>query len=519
MALAASLVLPGFGFEAATYQTETGKKVPVAANQVLVRIRPALSPAANAQALARFGVQPQSRINEIGVEVWPVPRGDTIESFVRRLKNDPDIEFAEPNAIAHAFFSPDDPDFLLGHQYYLNNNPATENGVINIQPAWDLTTGNPLVVVAVVDTGVLILHPDLNGKITPQQARMENILYPGDCNAPGNECASGDANDNNDPYYHGTHVAGVIAAATNNGLQIAGVAPECKIMPVKVLTAEGAGTFVAIANGIIFAVNNGAKVINMSLGGPFNSGTLTEAVKYALVHDVVVVAASGNCGGMIPCPCGSVMYPAAIDGVMAVGATNELDQIADFSCPGPQLHLTAPGVGILSLSNGVPTPLSGTSLASPMVAGVAGLIRSLDSTIPSRDVIRYIDFNADDLGPPRFDPQFGFGRLNAGHALQAAQARSKFVSNPGDPGESFPYPNPFNPTEGFSVTFSIPEDLGSEDIKIDVFNLLGERIKTLNGTNEWNGRNEDGNFIASGLYFYHLHTAKGSKKGKLTVIK
>ncbi len=506
-------------------QGANGEKIPIVPNQVLVRYKNKISATTRLQSLTRLGAQTKRPIQKLNVDVVSIPAGQTVESFIETLKSDPDIAYAEPNAIAHIVYSPNDPFYTNSpyRQYHLKDGQAGGNGLINIQEAWDLTTGDAGVVVAVLDTGAAQTHPDLVGKLV-DGVRMENDMDgDGVCTGLYDQCAGSNPEDDNYPdnTYHGTFVSGLIAANTDNGQYIAGVAPLCKIMPVKVMTWAGGGTHSAIAEGIIYAVDHGAKVINMSLGSVYDSSVLDDAVKYAVDNDVVVVAASGNCGciNCPPCPCG-VMYPAAIDRVIAVGATDISDTIADFSCKGGNLDLVAPGVEMFSIISGPSTATgAGTSFAAPLVSGVAALIRSLDSSLSAFDVGRYLVFSADDLGSANFDSVYGFGRVNAGHALQAAQAKSPFISSTADPGETFPCPNPFQPTTGNTVRFSLPESLGSENIEIQIFNLLGHKVKTISGTNVWDGRNDDGNTIAAGFYFYYAKTSAGSKKGKLTVIK
>jgi subtilisin family serine protease len=286
-------------------------------------------------------------------------------------------------------------------------------------------------------------------------------------------------------------------------------------MGVKVLTSAGYGSAESIAAGIIFAADHGASIINMSLGSATNSGTIAAAVDYAIRKNVVVVAASGN--SLTP-PC-SVNYPAALNKVIAVGATDSSDALASFSCTGPELDLVAPGKSILSTTLGGTSSLDGTSFASPIVAGVAALMRSVNTTMSVSDLTRALDFTTTDLGGSGFDNNFGFGKVNAYAAVVAAQNATKFTSNPGFSDKTFPYPNPFNVNQSAKVIIALPASLGSSGIKIDIRTVAGVTVKTLNGTNEWDGKNDDGNIVASGLYYYFAQTSQGEVKGKLTVIK
>ena len=201
----------------------------------------------------------------------------------------------------------------------------TAGADIKATPAWDAAKGDPEVVIAILDSGVDRTHPDLAAKVI----------------SPGRDFANDD-NDATDDNWHGTHVAGIAAADSNNAEGIAGVAWNCKILPVKVAGADGTGFYSWIIDGIIWAADQGAEVINLSMGGDFDDPFLEDACKYAFDHGVVVVASAGNDFG------GPVLYPAAYDNyVLAVAATDYNDQAADFSNSGPQVDVAAPGVYIL----------------------------------------------------------------------------------------------------------------------------------------------------------------------------
>jgi thermitase len=495
-------------------------------NQILVRYKSDQVSSARAS-ISAAGFRSKQRIPKLNVDVIPVPAGQSVDTMLAQIRKNPGVEYAEQNGVMHAFDTPNDP--LFSSQY------ALQSDKLNMPQAWDVTTGVPSVVIAVCDTGITLTHPDLVNNLWTNPSPSGNaglhgtrteIDFNGDGDCSGSsttdgaeQCAGPDPTDDDihpTPEYHGTRVSGIIAATTNNALQIAGIARDCRLMGVKVLNSSGSGTFDSIADGIIFAADHGASVINMSLGGSSNSDTLTAAVNYAISKNVVVVAAAGN-GSDNTC---AVNYPAAIPPVIAVGATDENDALAFFSCTGPQVDLVAPGVNILSTVAPAGTDTDdGTSFASPMVAGVAALVRSLNPNMSVGDVTRYIDFEADDLGTPGFDNNFGFGRLNAFKTLTAVHGNTPINTNPLDNGSSFPYPNPYNPTTGTRLLISLPQSMGSQDLKITIRDLAGTKVKELSGTNAWDGRNDDGNFVASGMYFYYASTSAGHVKGKLTVLK
>jgi len=275
-----------------------------------------------------------------------LPPGSNLQEALAEFQRQPFVEYAEPNYIYQALWVPNDPEYQ--YQWALPKIAAPQ--------AWDLTRGSPQVIIAVLDTGVNYNHPDLSGK----------VLTDRDYDFVNND---EDAMDDNG---HGTHVAGIAAAATNNNQGIAGVCPECKILPVKVLDATGSGSDSSVASGIAYAVQHGAKVINLSLGGPVCSKTLANAINAAFEHGVLIVAASGNSFNKT-----ALYYPAALSRVLSVGATDSEDRETRYSNRSPDLDILAPGDSILSTMWSSYGYLSGTSMAAPHVAAAAGLLWSL----------------------------------------------------------------------------------------------------------------------------------------------
>lgn len=523
----------------ARVQSNSGQTAEAAAGRVLVKYKEVRGAQGRAQVSGRHGGAVQDSIAKLGVDVVKIPAGQSLESFLAQLRADPNVEYAEPDMIVRSL-GPNDPQF--GSQYYLPLVKAT--GTTSGTFAWDITTGTPSVVVAVIDTGITLAHPDIVNRlwVNPSTTATSGLHgatmaidwnEDGDCtdNDPSvglDQCAGPTPNDNNNrdgncnlsEIYHGTHVAGLIAAEANNATNIAGLAPNTRVMAVKALNNCGIGLFSAIANAIVYAADNGADVINMSLGasGTFSDQTVNNAVNYALNRNVVVVAASGNDGVNL------VDYPASIDRVVAVGATDSNDALAGFSNTGTKLDLVAPGVSVLSLSTGTSatSTLSGTSFATPLVAAAAALIRTVRPDLSPDRVTQYLDFFADDRGPAGYDTSYGFGRLNVYASVYAALNNLTPLTNPADRAKTFPYPNPFNPAvAGAQVTFSIPAGIATtlSDLKIEVFDISGQKIKSLSGTNTWDGKNDDGNPLATGLYYYFVKTSRGDATGKLTVLK
>ncbi|WP_025693346.1 S8 family peptidase [Paenibacillus zanthoxyli] len=275
---------------------------------------------------------------------------------------------------------------------YQWNLPAIETG-----RGWNLSEGSNNVTVAVVDTGVQADHPDLRGQLLSGYNAITSGAKPAD------------------DVGHGTHVCGIIGALVNNSEGVAGISWYNKILPVKVLDKTGAGTTYSVAEGIIWAADHGAKVINLSLGNYADSQFLHDAVKYAYDRDVVLVSAAGNDNTERP------GYPAAYPEVLAVAATNASGDKASFSNYGDYVDVTAPGESIASTYPGSQyAALSGTSMASPHAAALAGLVRSLNPDLTNKEVMDLMTKNTVDLGSPGHDKYFGWGQLDIYKTLQAA---------------------------------------------------------------------------------------------------
>lgn len=314
------------------------------------------------------------------------------DNMLSAARSAADVIFAEADGIANAAFSPNDPDFYSTSLVYAPQR-------INADKAWDFTLGSLDITVAILDTGVNYNHPEFAGRIV---AGYDFI------------------NDDNDPMDdngHGTHVAGTAAAGTNNGIGNVGICGNCSLMPVKILSNTGSGLWSQVAAGVIFATDNGANVINLSLGGYSASSTLQAAVEYAQDHGVIVVAAAGNDHRNDP------FYPAAFQDVIGVSATNSSDQVWSLSNYGDYVDVAAPGVIIYNtyhdLSNyyGGYAFYSGTSMAAPHVTGLVGLILSQAPARTLADVMQILTSSGDDLGAAGYDIYYGNGRIDAFAAL------------------------------------------------------------------------------------------------------
>ncbi|MGG2954848.1 S8 family peptidase [Geobacillus stearothermophilus] len=305
------------------------------------------------------------------------------------------VEYCEPNYIymqndlSRPVETPND-SFYARYQWNL---PA-----IHTEAGWTLSRGKQTVPVAIIDSGVDLTHPDLIRRLGPGY----NVLA--DDRSP------------NDENGHGTHVAGIIASQPNNDEGVAGITWFNPIMAVKALNADGYGTSIDVAKGIRWAVDHGAKVINLSLGNYQPSSVLEEAIRYADAHDVVLVAASGNDSTSQP------SFPAAYPEVISVGAVDPDLSYALYSNYGEYIDVVAPGTNIASTFAGHQyAALSGTSMAAPHVAALAALIRSVNPRLSNDEVRSIILESADDLGERGKDPYYGYGLINVYRALELAK--------------------------------------------------------------------------------------------------
>lgn len=345
--------------------------------------------------VSRISAKEISEIPRIDVAVLEVK--DAVET-IRNLRNER-IDYVEIDAVATALTN----DTLYSNQWAL---PKISWDKLDAS-ASAYNPSTPSAEIAVVDTGVDYTHPDLSGKVDTES----------DWDFVNNDDNAMDDN------LHGTHVAGIAAAATNNSTGIGGVSINtAKILPVKVLNQSGSGYYSWIASGIIYAVDHGARVINLSLGGSVRSTTLEQAVNYAWNKGAVVVAAAGNSNNS------SKTYPGAYDNAMAVWASDQNDAKASFSSYGRWVDIGAPGVSILSTIPFIKDTKdgsqdsyylgSGTSMATPHVAGLAGLIISQNPGWSASQVRNKIESTAD----PGIDKWFqrgylGKGRINVLRAL------------------------------------------------------------------------------------------------------
>ena len=419
-----------------------------------VLVKAAANAAENAvqAALNAAGAREVGRVPQIGVRILQVP-AQAEARVIAALSNNPNFEFAEPDYIANVILTPNDP-YYAAYQWHLPK--------VDAPTAWDTTTGSASVTIAVVDSGVQANHPDLAGRVLA-----------------GYDFVNNDA-DASDDYGHGTGVAGVAAATGNDAIGTAGAAWNVAILPVKTMNSSGSGAYSAIASGITYSADRGAKIINLSLGGTLSSTTLKSAVSYAWNKGSVLIAAAGNNGSS------TAVYPAAYPNVVAVSATTPSDTLASFSSYGSFVDLSAPGQDITMpwINSGYVT-ISGTSFSSPLTAGVAALALSRNPALSNAQIASLLTANTDDIGAVGYDTFFGAGRLNAAKVVAAAApvidtiAPVTAVTNPRN-GSSI------SSSRSVSVTVASSDNIGVTRAEIYINDRLTASSTSGNFTFNWN---------------------------------
>ena len=386
------ILAPGSKAELATQPgvDDDPEGAPYVAGELLVAYEPGTSDEAEEMVVRQSGARTLKDLpGEVRLVSFPAIRREASEAARERalaralgyLAHRAGVVAADYNYLREPFFMPNDPK--LANQWGL---ASTRFG-----GAWNDAKGDGAKV-AIVDSGVYSEHPDI-GRIVAQRDFVE-----GDAVA-------------DDDYGHGTHVTGIAGALTDNGKGVAGGCFGCGLIIGKVMGFGGFTTDSRIVEGIDWSVNQGADVVNLSLGGPADSSVLRTAVNRAHGQGAVLVAAAGNDGVSEP------RYPAAYSKVIAVSAIGTEDRLASFSGRGRWVDLAAPGTDIISTSNsGGYDRQSGTSMAAPFVSGLAGLLASQGMSADS--VRQGMQATAEDLGPAGQDPRYGHGRIDAANAVR-----------------------------------------------------------------------------------------------------
>jgi subtilisin family serine protease len=418
------------------------------------------------QTLSRFSVHEAHRLFRGASEptmqrTFRLRAGGDVDGLIAALGALPEVEYAEPNYVAHSVLTPNDPYFATSGAWGQSFRDLWGLQNINAPTAWNTTQGSG-VVVAVVDTGIDYNHPDIAANVWQNPGEVGLDAQGHDKRTNGiDDDNNGQVddwrgynfayltNDPNDDFGHGTHVAGTIAAIANNGIGIVGVAPQAKVMAVKGLDGSGSGTFAELANAVHYAAFNGARVINASWGALTNaqSQTLLDAIAYA--HDTkgaVFVASAGNDASDVGTQ-GNGFFPASARNAITVSAFTHLDALAYFSNFGEKIDVAAPGGGdtdptgaifdpqysVLSLLaqnananisqngqldiGGSYLRIAGTSMAAPHVSGAAALLFAKFPSWSPEQVRQALRKGATDVGPPGFDFNSGYGRIDAAASL------------------------------------------------------------------------------------------------------
>ncbi len=362
--------------------------------EILVRYRAGVAEGVLVAAAQDAGLVHLASLPEAGLLRLGVAPGKEAEAIQRLLAN-PLVEYVGPNYLAFATADPNDPFW-----------PRQWNMVrVGMPQVWGEVLANPGLILAVLDSGVALQHPDLAPSLVP------GYDFVGDDTEPA------------DDFGHGTHVAGIAAAVTNNGVGVAGVAGGARLMPLKVLNANGAGTYFAIIQAIYYARDRGARILNLSLGGKADDPNLRAAVQMARSAGILVVASAGNDNGPL-------LYPAAYPEVLAVAATDASDQRAGYSNYGTGVDLAAPGgTSLQGVYSTLPSAgygwKYGTSMAAPHVSGAAALIWSVAPGLSVEQVERVLLETCAKVGgipyPNGRNEHLGYGRLDVPAAVRRAR--------------------------------------------------------------------------------------------------
>jgi len=389
-------------------------------SELLLRFKPGVSQLRKDGVLSSLALEAVDEIPQIGVLAVSVPQ-DALFHVQSALSHNPMVDFVEENRQIPPSVIPNDPYF--GSEWHLTQ--------ISAPQAWDVSTGNAKAVIAVLDSGVDPNHPDLASKLLPGYNFNDN-------------------NDNTtDVYGHGTMVAGIAAAVTNNSRGVSAIAWQNSILPIRVTDTDGYTTYSLLAKGLTYAADKGAKTATMSFR-IFGGSAFSSAAKYFMDKGGLAVAAGGNTGTNQSDPDNPY--------ILSVSATTNTDSLAAFSTYGPFIDLSAPGVSIWSTTRGGGYGSgSGTSFSTPLTAGVASLIFSANPTLTPYQVEQIMESTAVDLGTPGYDIYYGWGRIDAARALSAATG----ITSPKD--DTPPTAMIASPSDGSKVSGGITVSVNASD--------------------------------------------------------
>lgn len=449
--------------------------------------------------------------------------GQNVEKIAEELSKSSEVEYAEPLYKVELLDTPNDTNY--SDQTYLTRT--------NITDLWDVAA-NSDIVVAIVDTGVDYTHDDLLDSISQNEFEIANNGIDDDNNGYiddrfgynfyGMSSGSGDP-DPIDEQSHGTHLAGIIAAQTNNRLGIAGINPNAKILPVRFLDADGSGNQLDAAYAIYYAVDRGAKIINCSWGYYKLNTVLDEAIQYAVSQGVLVIAAVGNTNSPI------VEYPSGCNGVIGIGSATLNNARASYSTYGAQVDFMAYGSTIFSTIPGSKYAVkSGTSQAAAVMSGIVSRILSSNPSLTHDEIYEMLRENSQ--YKDKKDSRIGYGVVDSNKiSLNLQNSDSTDGVDPGDDisdvSESLlienmlNYPNPIRT----STTFGFDSNLAGADVKINIYDLSGNKVDSIDGISSdgYTKINWEPGLLNNGTYIYivNVKSASGDKtlKGKLAVLR
>ena len=405
--------------------------------ELIIKFKHILLSKEEQQLLETFGAQIKDEISQIQTKIITVPvqQEKVIQAIFARS---PLVEFVELNYLAHGGLIPNDPNYPDQWHHLKISDPQ----------GWDISVGTTTIPIAVIDSGVNPTHPDLSSKLLLGWSFLTNT------------------SDTHDVLGHGTAVAGTAAALTNNSIGVAGVAWQNPIVPLVVLNSSNFATYSNIAKAVTYAADHGIRVLNISIGGSSYSSTLQDAINYAWGKGAIVFASAMNNNWDTP------VYPAAMNNVVAVAATDQNDAKASFSNYGNWIDVAAPGVDIFTTNNsGSYGYRKGTSFASPMAAALAALTLSVNPSLTNSQIVDIIEKNTDDLGNAGFDTIFGWGRINIYKTLTAAGV--PLATDTTYPTTAITFPADGSTVSGIvTVSASASDDVGVSSVELWKDNAL-----------------------------------------------
>ena len=409
--------------------------------RILVKFHDQTLPAHARNIIAALGARDAEEIPNIGVHVLDLPYQASETAALRAFQARPEVEFAELDRILEpADMTPNDP-------WYANWEGHLRR--IEAPAAWSTTTGSSAVIVAVLDTGLDGSHEDLASKTVSGWNTFNN-------NSNSSDVAG-----------HGTAVAGTVAAASNNGLGVASVCWDCRIMPIRVSDTNGSATYSAIANGLNWAADHGARVANISYIVS-DSSTVTSAAKYFQDKGGVVTSSAGNYS----------TFSSAADNpyILTVSATDQFDVIYSYSNTGNNIDLAAPGDSFSTQMGGGYVSVGGTSYSSPIVAGVAALVISANPSLSPTQVQDILKQSADDLGAAGWDQSYGWGRVNAARAVAIAVGAPLPTPTPSPTSSPTPSPTPAPDISPPNVTITSPANGAKVSVNTSVYVTASDNL-------------------------------------------